>query len=209
MIFGTILALKREFICQVIIFILTFNRERFIFNLVKYLNIKYLTKPNKIIITRHFLKRRHNVQNDEILFMIKEFTNTFQDFNNRTLKFIDDQLNKTGLVRTHFEILNALAGGKDLSMSDLSEILHVTKPNITVLIDKLVKQGYVERVSRGNDRRVILVRLTDEGEKFVRKSSEELIQSSAQLLDYLDEEDLELIKETTQAMKKLLLKFDK
>ncbi|WFR58989.1 MarR family transcriptional regulator [Anaerocolumna sp. AGMB13025] len=149
------------------------------------------------------------MQNDEKLIMIKEFTKSFHDFNNRTLKFINDQLNKTGLVRTHFEILNALAGGKDLSMSDLSEILHVTKPNITVLIDKLVKQGYVERVSRGNDRRVILVRLTDEGEKFVRKSSEELIQSSAQLLDYLDEEDLELIKETTQAMKKLLLKFDK
>lgn len=147
------------------------------------------------------------MQNDELLLLIKEFSNVFNDFNSKSLKIIDKQLNKSGLVRTHFRILHELVGGKELSMSDLSKILYVTKPNITVLIDKLVKLDYVERVNSSNDRRVYLIRLTDKGEKFIKESAEELIKSSAHFLDNLDAEDLELIKQTTQAMKKLLSKF--
>jgi DNA-binding MarR family transcriptional regulator len=149
------------------------------------------------------------VQNDEILLMIKEFSYVFNEFNSTAFKLIDEQLNKTGLVRTHFIILHELVGGKELSMSDLSWILHVTKPNITVLVDKLAKLDYVERVHDSKDRRVILIRLTDKGEDFIGKSSEELIKSVVQLLDYLDKEDLELVKQTTQAMKKLLAKLNK
>ncbi|TGE35361.1 MarR family transcriptional regulator [Desulfosporosinus fructosivorans] len=149
------------------------------------------------------------MQNDEILLMIKEFSNVSHEFNSKTFKFIDDQLNKTGLVRTHFRMLQELVDGKELSMSDLSEILHVTKPNITVLTDKLVKLDYVERVNSSRDRRVFLIRITDEGKKFMNKSAEELIKSSARFFGNLDDEDLELIKQTTQAMKKLLSKFNK
>lgn len=147
------------------------------------------------------------MQNDELLEIIKEFSNVFNEFNSKSLKIIDKQLNKSGLVRTHFRILHELMGGKELSMSDLSELLHVTKPNITVLIDKLVKLDFVERVNSSNDRRVYLIRLTDKGEKFIKGYSEELIKSSAHFLSSLDTEDLELIKLTTQAMKKLLSKF--
>ncbi|QOX65714.1 MarR family transcriptional regulator [Anoxybacterium hadale] len=149
------------------------------------------------------------MQNSELLSMIVDFTNVFNEFNNKAFKFIDAQLNKTGLVRTHFIILHELVGGKELSMSDLSEILHVTKPNITVLIDKLVKLDYVERVNNSQDRRVILIRLTGKGEAFIGKSSEELIKSVVQLLDYLDQEDLDVVKQTTQAMKTLIAKLNK
>lgn len=149
------------------------------------------------------------MQNSELLTMIMDFTNVFNEFNNKAFKFIDEQLSKTGLVRTHFIILHELVGGKELSMSDLSEILHVTKPNITVLIDKLVKLDYVERVNKNQDRRVILIRLTEKGEAFIGKSSEELIKSVVQLLDYLDKEDLDLVKQTTQVMKVLIAKLNK
>lgn len=149
------------------------------------------------------------MQSDEILLMIKDFSNVFNEFYHETNKFIDVHLNNTGLVRTHFGILHELAGGKELSMSDLSEFLHVTKPNVTVLIEKLVTLNYVERISSSNDRRVIFIRLTDKGENFIKKSSDELIKSSAKLFGNFDEQDLELVKEATQAMKKLLLKFNK
>lgn len=149
------------------------------------------------------------MQNSELLSMLMDFTNVFNEFNNKAFKFIDEQLNKTGLVRTHFIILHELVGGKELSMSDLSEILHVTKPNVTVLIDKLVKLDYVERVNKIQDRRVILIRLTEKGEAFIDKSSEALIKSFVQLLDYLDKEDLDLVKQTTQDMKVLIAKLNK
>lgn len=149
------------------------------------------------------------MQRDEILLLIKEFSHVFNEINHGINKFIDAQLKKTGLVRTHFSILHELAEGKVLSMSDLSEILHVTKPNVTVLIDKLVTLNYVERISNNNDRRVISIRLTDKGEIYSHQLSEELKKSSAQLLDNFDEQDLELVKDATHAMKMLLLKFNK
>lgn len=148
------------------------------------------------------------MQSDEILVMLKEFSNVFHKFNSKSFKFIDDELNKTGLVRTHFMILHELVDGKEITMSNLSEVLHVTKPNITVLIDKLVKLDYVERVNIIRDRRIFLIRLTVEGKKFLNESAEELIKSSSHLLSRLDYEDLELIKQTTQAMKKLSSKFN-
>jgi DNA-binding MarR family transcriptional regulator len=144
-----------------------------------------------------------------MLQIIKEFSNVFHEFNSKTFKFIDEQLNKTGLVRTHFRILQELAEGKELSMSDLSKILQVTKPNITGLTDKLVKMNYVERVSSSSDRRVFLIRLTDEGKGFLNKTVEELIGASARLFNNLEEEDKELIKQTTQSMKRLLFIFNK
>ena len=147
------------------------------------------------------------MQNDDLLEIIKEFSNVFNEFNSKSIKIIDKQLNKSGLVRTHFRILHELMGGKEVSMSELSERLYVTKPNITVLIDKLVKLNFVERVNSSNDRRVYLIRLTDHGEQFIKTYSEEFIKSSAHFLSSFDTEDLELIKQTTQGMKKLLSKF--
>ncbi|MRN53941.1 MarR family transcriptional regulator [Paenibacillus sp. LC-T2] len=143
-----------------------------------------------------------------MLLMIKEFSNVLHELNSKIIKFVDEQLNTTGLVRTHFGILHELADGKERSMSDLSKILHVTKPNITVLIDKLVKLDYVERVNSSNDRRVSLIRLTDAGQRLINKTAETLINSSSEILKTLDDEDRELIKQTTQAMKKLLTKFN-
>lgn len=140
--------------------------------------------------------------------MIKEFSNVLHELNSKIIKFVDEQLNTTGLVRTHFGILHELADGKERSMSDLSKILLVTKPNITVLIDKLVKLDYVERVNSSNDRRVSLIRLTDAGQRLINKTAETLINSSSEILKTLDNEDRELIEQTTQAMKKLLTKFN-
>lgn len=149
------------------------------------------------------------MQTNETLLVIKEFSNVLNEFNSKAFKFIDDQLNKTGLVRTHFRILYELMDRKELSMSDLSKTLNVTKPNITVLTDKLVKFGYIERISSSQDRRISLIRLTDEGKNFLSKSAEKLINTSTHLLSSLDDGDIELINQTTQTMKKLLSKFNK
>lgn len=148
------------------------------------------------------------MHSDKILLIILEFSNVFNEFNHLVSRYIDAQLNKTGLGRTHFGILHELVGEKEKTMSELSDILHVTKPNITVLVDKLVKLNYVERVNSSHDRRVILIRLTKKGDDFVNVVSEELKKSSIRLLNRFNEEDLELVRETSGAIKKLLSKFN-
>ena len=68
-----------------------------------------------------------------------------------------------GLTSAQTGILNQLYGHGPLSSAELSRKLHVTPSNITGVIDRLEKKGLVERIRKEGDRRVALIRLTDEG----------------------------------------------
>ncbi len=55
-----------------------------------------------------------------------------------------------------------------LSLGELAEKLLVTGGNITYVMDRLERDGLVERDRSGPDRRVVMARLTPEGEKLIR-----------------------------------------
>ncbi|MDR6778251.1 DNA-binding MarR family transcriptional regulator [Paenibacillus peoriae] len=52
-----------------------------------------------------------------------------------------------------------------LSIKELTQKISRQQPTVTVLIDKLVKLGYVERKKEREDSRVTLIYLTDKGRK--------------------------------------------
>lgn len=63
-----------------------------------------------------------------------------------------------------FDVMAQLARFPDgLLMSDLSQRLMVSNGNITGIIDKLERDGFVERILLPEDRRARKVRLTDKG----------------------------------------------
>ncbi len=63
-----------------------------------------------------------------------------------------------------FDVLSALDRHRDgLRMSDLSAKLKVSNGNVTGIIDRLVGDGLVERVSVDGDRRAMRVRLSHHG----------------------------------------------
>ena len=63
-----------------------------------------------------------------------------------------------------FDVMAALhrvPGG--MVMSDLSKHLLVSNGNVTVIVDRLVADGFVVRATRDGDRRTSMVRLTPKG----------------------------------------------
>lgn len=63
-----------------------------------------------------------------------------------------------------FDVLATLDRHRDgLRMSELSAKLQVSNGNVTGIVDRLVAEGLVERVSVEGDRRAMQVRLTQEG----------------------------------------------
>lgn len=60
-----------------------------------------------------------------------------------------------------------------MSMGDLSKRLMVSNGNITGLIDRLVREGHVERTPSPADRRVQMVSLTPEGADFFAQIADE------------------------------------
>lgn len=72
---------------------------------------------------------------------------------------------------SHILILISLRR-EELSIGALSDRLGIAKPNITPLVDSLCSNGLVERVRDGADRRVVNVRLTEDGLERVRQMEE-------------------------------------
>jgi DNA-binding MarR family transcriptional regulator len=54
-------------------------------------------------------------------------------------------------------------------MTDLSKALHISKPTVSGIVDRLVKGGYVQRFRDNNDRRVIHLALTHKGRSIAFK----------------------------------------
>ncbi|QDY82126.1 MarR family transcriptional regulator [Paenibacillus polymyxa] len=68
-----------------------------------------------------------------------------------------------GIVPTHGGILMFLYQTDGLSIKELTQKIARQQPTVTVLIDKLVKLGYVERKKEREDSRVTLIYLTEKG----------------------------------------------
>ena len=84
-------------------------------------------------------------------------------------RFIIEQLNSNGidgLVPSHGDILAVLYADGKLTMKDIAEKIHRTKPTVTVLVDKLEKLGFVRRKKSTDDYRVTFIVLTEKARTF-------------------------------------------
>ena len=73
------------------------------------------------------------------------------------------------LYPSHIQILLLLSKNKQLTMSEISREIHVINSNLTPLVDKLIKLGYLKRQPSKKDRRVVHISLTASGKKQVEK----------------------------------------
>jgi MarR family transcriptional regulator, organic hydroperoxide resistance regulator len=71
-----------------------------------------------------------------------------------------------GLVPSHGDILVVLFHRQSLTMKDIADIIHRTKPTVTVLVTKLVDLGLVKKEQSSEDARVSYVELTNKGKEF-------------------------------------------
>jgi len=93
----------------------------------------------------------------------------------------------------HIEIMKTLVQVGTLHISEIGEKLHIPRPQMTYLIDKLVGQGMVERQAGTADRRTISIALTSKG-RMTTEEYERLIKGAikATLSRFTNEELEEL-----------------
>ncbi len=80
----------------------------------------------------------------------------------RQLLRIDELVHTFGMPFSHIQIMVMLSGGAK-SISRISAVLGIAKPNITPLLDNLGGRGLVERIRDEQDRRIVNVHLTQAG----------------------------------------------
>jgi MarR family 2-MHQ and catechol resistance regulon transcriptional repressor len=84
------------------------------------------------------------------------------------------------LTPSQFGVLEALHHVGPLCQGEISSKLLRSSGNITLVIDNLEKQGLVRRERDTNDRRLVRVSLTPEGERLIRKIFPEHVKAIAE-----------------------------
>lgn len=99
-----------------------------------------------------------------------------------------------GLSPQQFNILRILRGAKDwLSMHEVRSRMVEKSPNATRLCDKLVEKKLLERVRCEKDRRVVHLKISDQGLQLLKKIDEEDDGSHMNFLDNLTDEEAEIV----------------
>lgn len=78
-----------------------------------------------------------------------------------------ERLRRLGVSMGHLHAMALLERHGRLSMSRLAELLDVGLSNVTGLVDRMEERGLVSRVRVPDDRRVVLVELTDHGRRLL------------------------------------------
>lgn len=97
-------------------------------------------------------------------------------------------------------IIDAIGLKEPKNMSTVAKAMSVTVGTLTTAINNLVKKGYVSRVRSAEDKRVVLLSLTDKGIAAYRKHAafhKKMVQT---VMDGLESDELEIL---VSAMEKL------
>ncbi|XDD52583.1 MarR family winged helix-turn-helix transcriptional regulator [Leptospira sp. WS4.C2] len=90
-----------------------------------------------------------------------------------------EKLGYPGLTTSHFEILTfLLRSSVPINMTQIAKTIEKTKPTCTVLVNRLVKEGLVERNPSPSDGREWALLLSKDGKKIRQK----IVTISAKLL---------------------------
>nr|WP_242693943.1 MarR family transcriptional regulator [Proteiniclasticum aestuarii] len=113
--------------------------------------------------------------------------------------------NGSDLTITEMHTIHAVGDERPRTMTEISRDLNVTMGTLTTGVDKLIKKGYLVRKRTEEDKRVVLVELTDKGlgaKKMHDAFHQDMITS---VIDTLNPEEESIL---IQALEKLIGFFD-
>ncbi len=79
------------------------------------------------------------------------------------------RLKDTGVTRVQWIAIYYIHRYEGIAQKDLAEKMHVAESSVGRLIDRLERDGYVERVRSQEDRRVVTLELLPEGKKLIQE----------------------------------------
>jgi DNA-binding MarR family transcriptional regulator len=114
---------------------------------------------------------------------------------------LSDMLKPHGLSPTQYNALRILRGAGDggRSCSEIAERMINRDPDITRLLDRLERRGLVARRREGQDRRVIITRITPTGLELLHGLDRPIEEFNRKLLGHLGEPHLRSLIKLLQA----------
>ena len=125
----------------------------------------------------------------------RKLTQSLKQFNRAFMQFhrAEAQQNFAGCKPSEIGVLLTIGHGakseaREMRVSEISKVMHVTSPTITQVLKSLEANGLVERHIDPTDRRTVGITLTDRGEQVAQRAEEAFLTTFHGLADYLGEE---------------------
>ena len=113
---------------------------------------------------------------------------------------LSGELNRGNLSFPQFFLLTYLSSEDYLTMSAIAKKMGHSTAAATGLVDRLEKLGFVERVHAAEDRRKIMVRITNSGSSIVSTMRQHIASELAELMDDMDEDEASTVAIANQAI---------
>ena len=95
---------------------------------------------------------------------VRKFNNLGQECNLE----ISDRLGMSELQINQLHYLKVIDRTVDMSFGKFAEILKVTKPSVTEIVNKLISLGVAEKTQCTRDKRIYYIKLTEKGRNIAR-----------------------------------------
>ena len=109
------------------------------------------------------------------------------------------RVSNPGLTLPQILLLSSISS-EGTDMSSLSKQMGVDNSTMTRLIDILIRNGWVEKYKEENDKRVVFVKITVEGEKIRQEIDNKINDFGIEILKTIDPEDRNDIRETLTSL---------
>lgn len=111
-------------------------------------------------------------------------------------------LRPAGITPEQYHVLRVLrdAGAGGLACSAVAERSVSGDPDVTRLLDRLEKQGWVSRVRESSDRRVVTARITNDGLRLLQDLDEPVAALHARQVERLGAGELPSLREMLQQL---------
>ena len=120
-----------------------------------------------------------------------EYLAVMRDFGRiYTQRILEGSRESSNLLKlSRIKALYAFRGQDSSTMTELADNIGAKLPSMTMMIDNLAEEGLVERARDEQDRRKVIVRLTDKGHRIREEFLEQRKQIAQQLFAKLSKED--------------------
>jgi DNA-binding MarR family transcriptional regulator len=126
----------------------------------------------------------------------------------RKIKMSVDHETSQSKSTGYYQILGTLKVHGTMSISEIGRVLCISKPNMTIFIDNLVKNEHVVRSPHETDRRITNIDITPQGIHFLmesRKVVEKVIKNN---ISHLSSEEYKALNNSLETIKSLVFKIN-
>ena len=121
---------------------------------------------------------------------LMELLNVLSLFSRRTIiEWLPEHVAERGLTSERFMVMFELMLQPDSSLKQLASSMGVSPSSMSVMVNSMVEAGHVARVTDAEDRRRVVLRLTQSGEVELAAAESYLVERYREYLDALPDDD--------------------